>query len=93
MKEVLYNSEMEAQKCKICGARHHRYEPHRFAAPAALGKVLMTRGPRRPEITAIETEAIAPPDYASFSDADLRVCYNAVMKEVMRRRRRRPGGF
>jgi hypothetical protein len=21
---------MQAQMCKICGERHHRYEPHRF---------------------------------------------------------------
>lgn len=23
---------MDVQKCKICGERHHRYEPHRFPA-------------------------------------------------------------
>jgi hypothetical protein len=86
---------VEVQLCKICGARHHRYEAHRFAGEppedvlGADGTVeALIEEARAMAFREGEQRAIAAlSDYASFSDADLKACYNEVMKEVMRRRR------
>jgi hypothetical protein len=67
---------MEAQKCKLCGARHHRYEPHVFVSGEALP-------------SAIAEVTLTPPVKAGGdpSKFDRNAYHRAYMREYMRLRR------
>jgi hypothetical protein len=67
---------MEAQKCKICGARHHQYEPHQF--PDEITSSPET--PSKPDRMAREVV-----DLRSRAKFDR----NAYQREYMRKRRAR----
>jgi hypothetical protein len=89
---------MEAQKCKLCGARHHRYEPHQFPKDSAdaLDDPVQRSGPRHREARQAD-ELPAPndggdatsPGHGGRTDELEAVKFdrNAYQREYMRHRR------
>ncbi len=51
---------MQSQLCRICGQRHHRYEPHRFTDPKV--KFMYESEPSWPAEDQPQAAAAAPPD-------------------------------
>lgn len=79
---------MEAQLCKLCGKRHHRYDPHIWPEITTFrGVSIVTSDEVLPAVAADVTEPIhvfetgyAPKPPAKFDR-------NAYQREYMRRRR------
>jgi hypothetical protein len=82
---------MEAQLCKICGVRHHRYEPHQFPDEPAISPEAAIAMPGRAG-PAICPEP--PPGSARSAPADTatdapraKFDRNAYQRAYMRKRR------
>ncbi len=61
---------MEAQKCKLCGARHHRYEPHVFREAENEPELDRVQLPRSCDSGARQANELPPKNASGYVAGD-----------------------